>query len=281
MGKFSKVLFAADFDRTLTDYQSQIPQANLNAIREFQAQGGAFTVATGRSVPMFMKDQGKIPVNAPLILYNGAATYDSASGKLDDVVAIDHGRELMADLYARFPHLWMEVQGIRYHELLGENETRLGYYRYAQAPCRPTTLQTFPLPLIKAAVYGRFRDHTVGQFFSGSPEEIAELDEVERYVTRVYAQVATAERAAPRIVDIGARGVSKGRAARALAEKLHRPVLVCAGDALNDVSMLRQADYAFVPADCEQAVAAMGFRQTVPCAQGAVASAIRQLEALL
>ena len=177
MGKFSKVLFAADFDRTLTDYQSQIPQANLNAIREFQAQGGAFTVATGRSVPMFMKDQGKIPVNAPLILYNELQKLLHPSVH---VVAIDHGRELMADLYARFPHLWMEVQGIRYHELLGENETRLGYYRYAQAPCRPTTLQTFPLPLLKAAVYGRFRDHTVGQFFSGSPEEIAELDEVER-----------------------------------------------------------------------------------------------------
>ena len=33
MGKFSSIMIASDFDRTLTDPQDQIPQSNLDAIR--------------------------------------------------------------------------------------------------------------------------------------------------------------------------------------------------------------------------------------------------------
>ena len=52
MGKFSDVLLTADYDRTLTAPDSSIPERNLEAIRYFMENDGAFTVNTGRSVPM-------------------------------------------------------------------------------------------------------------------------------------------------------------------------------------------------------------------------------------
>ena len=55
MGRFSNVLLASDFDHTLTDMSGQIPARNLEAIAAFQAEGGIFTVASGRSIPMFRK----------------------------------------------------------------------------------------------------------------------------------------------------------------------------------------------------------------------------------
>ena len=82
MGKFSDVLLTVDYDRTLTAPDSSIPERNLEAIRYFMENGGAFTVNTGRSMPMTQVFRGRVPVNAPLLLYNGSAAYDLAAGKL-------------------------------------------------------------------------------------------------------------------------------------------------------------------------------------------------------
>ena len=49
---FSDVLLTVDYDRTLTAPDSTIPERNLKAIRYFLENGGAFTVNTGRSMPM-------------------------------------------------------------------------------------------------------------------------------------------------------------------------------------------------------------------------------------
>ena len=73
MPDFSDFLLTVDFDRTLTAPDASIPERNLEAIRYFMAHGGTFTVNTGRSVPMYRQYMDIIPVNAPLLLYNGSA----------------------------------------------------------------------------------------------------------------------------------------------------------------------------------------------------------------
>ena len=82
MGKFSDILLTVDYDRTLTAPDSSIPERNLEAIRYFMENDGAFTVNTGRSVPMIQVFRDRVPVNAPLLLYNGSAAYDLAAEKL-------------------------------------------------------------------------------------------------------------------------------------------------------------------------------------------------------
>ena len=82
MALFDKVLLTVDFDRTLTAPDSTIPVRNMEAIRYFMENGGTFTINTGRSIPMALNNIfGKIPVNAPLLLYNGSAAYDEAAGQ--------------------------------------------------------------------------------------------------------------------------------------------------------------------------------------------------------
>ena len=82
MALYSDVLLTVDYDRTLTAPDSSIPQRNLDAIRYFIENGGAFTVNTGRSVPMTQAFRDIVPVSAPLLLYNGSAAYDMANGTL-------------------------------------------------------------------------------------------------------------------------------------------------------------------------------------------------------
>ena len=122
MGIFSDILLTVDYDRTLTAPDSTIPQRNLEAIRYFIDNGGAFTVNTGRSVPMTKVFRDKVPVNAPLLLYNGSAAYDLGEKKLSFCHAIQLDMwETVKKCQELFPDLTVEVQGVDAHYRFTEN----------------------------------------------------------------------------------------------------------------------------------------------------------------
>jgi HAD superfamily hydrolase (TIGR01484 family) len=276
MPDFSHILLLADFDRTLTDPESRIPARNVEAIRAFQAQGGAFTVATGRSIPMFLSREAEIPYNVPLILYNGGAFYDYRTDELRDACWIPEGRALLAYLAREFPDMNLEVQGKDFHYLIGELPMRDAFYRRAETAFRHVTVETMPMPILKASLLGTYFDDTVPQFFKiCPPEEVARFDAAQAKIQADWPELVV-DRASPRILDIQGCGVSKGRAARNLANRLSRE-LVCVGDARNDLSILLEADRAFAPGDCEQAVREAGVSLVCPCADGAVADVIELL----
>ena len=278
MTDFSQILLVSDFDRTLTAPDSSIPEANLEAIRSFQARGGLFTVGTGRSAPMYRPYRSRIPTNAPLILYNGAAAYDYEREELSGAVWMPTGRELLKYLTETFPDLLLEIQGVDAHYLVGESPMREAFYSAQGVAWKAVALEEAPTRYHKLAIFGEFRSLDVGQFYSGTAEEEARFSDA---CARIMADwpMLRADRAASRIVDLQAREAGKGSAARALARRLGRPVLVCAGDAMNDASMLLEADLAFAPADCAEEVKALGCCRLVrPCAEGSIAGVVEALE---
>ncbi len=278
MGRFSDILMASDFDRTLTDFNSNIPQKNLDAIREFEAEGGLFTMATGRSIPMFQKYMDMVPTNAPLILYNGAAAYDTDKKELIDVQEIPGGLELVRELHDRYPKLWLEVQGVEHHYLFDENPMREKFLDFFGASHRTISIDELPMPLIKPSFSGTFYDHTAAQFYDGTKEELDYIQTVAEELRRDYGDIMEVDLAMPRIIDLQAKNVSKGRAARRLADKLGRKILVCCGDGMNDVSMLKEADYPYVPKDCTAQLLDMGFNVTVSCNTGTIYGALEELK---
>ena len=278
MTDFSDILLVADFDRTITAPDSSIPAANLDALRRFMDRGGRFTVGTGRSAPMFRPYAARIPTNAPLILYNGAAAYDYAAEALSGAVWMPTGRDLLEYLTDVFPELWLEIQGVDAHYLIGENPIREAFYRDQGVAHRTVTVAEAPVRYHKLAIFGDFRGNGVSQFFNGTPEEDARFAQCQARIMADWPML-TAERAAMKIIDLQDRRASKGAAARALANRLGRKTLVCVGDAMNDASMLLEADLAFAPADCAEAVKALGVCTLVrPCAEGAIAGVVEALE---
>ena len=98
---FKDILLTVDFDRTLTGPDSKIPPRNIEAIEYFMANGGSFTINTGRSTATFWKYLDKLPVNAPYLLYNGSATYEN--GQLCDLKEIDLDVwQTMEEMHSRF-----------------------------------------------------------------------------------------------------------------------------------------------------------------------------------
>ena len=278
MQHFSDILLVSDFDRTLTAPDSTIPAANLEAIRRFTEAGGLFTVGTGRSVPMYRPYREKIPTNAPLILYNGAAAYDYDRETLSETVWMPTGRDLLEYLTGTFPTLWVEVQAVDAHYLIGENPAREAFYRAQGVPFRTVSVDQAPVRYHKLALFGTFSESGVSQFFRGTPEEDAAFAASQNRIMEDWPMLR-ADRAAMKIIDLQAREASKGSAARALANRLGRRTLVCVGDAMNDASMLREADFAFAPADCVPELKALNCCELVcPCGLGAVAGVIETLE---
>ena len=269
---FRDVLLAVDFDRTLTATDATIPERNIEAIRYFMENGGAFTVNTGRSMPMFRAFMDQVPVNAPLLMDNGSAAYDKSTGQLVNVTPIDlDPAELIRDLHEKFPLLNIEVQGVEAHYAFGTDAGWEAYCAYNDCAWKYSELDGVERPFMQLTLNGEFRDTTVFSMCSGADWEIEMMDQAAAYVEETYGDKVEGFRGCARIHDLHARGCSKIRSARNLQQQLGRKILVCVGDGENDLNMLEGADYAFCPSD---AVLADRFPNVCPCGEGAVADVI-------
>ena len=267
---FSDILLTVDFDRTLTGPDSKIPARNLEAIDYFMKNGGAFTVNTGRSVATFWKYLNTIPVNAPFLLYNGSATYEN--GRLTRCVTIDldvwQTMETMAKLY---PDMNLEIQGDKVHYLIEPQPDMIALYDNLRWRYTTAEFGADIGPFLKFSLFGKARRPVVADMFGGTDDEIRRFDEAEATIRKLFGDKVAVFRAAPRIIDVHAKGVSKIAAARRLQQELGKKILVCVGDAENDIPMLDGADYAFCPAD---GVVAQRYQTVCNCAMGAVADVI-------
>ncbi len=269
---FSDVLLTVDFDRTMTGPDGQIPQRNLEAIQYFMDNGGKFTVNTGRSAATFWMHLDTLPHNAPWLLYNGSAAYDD--GKLINCVPLQMDvAETMQKMIELFPEMNLEIQGMKVHYLVNATKEMEELYqnlnwRYTRAP-----YDEAPGQFMKFALFGQPRKPEMLTFYDITEEEERRFVEAEKILHKLYPGKIETFRAAPRIIDVHAKGVSKRAAARNLQKQLGRRILVCVGDAENDIAMLEGADYAFCPAD---GVIADRFCNVCESAQGAVADVIYQ-----
>lgn len=280
MALFSDVLLTVDFDRTLTAPDSTIPERNLEAIRYFMENGGAFTVNTGRSIPMSLRNiLGIVPTNAPLLLYNGSAAYDEKAGRFTRYAPIDLDPNLLYELQDRFPELNVEVQGVDAHYLMRKDAGWEDYCDNNGCPWKYADPAAIPGPFIKFSFYGEFRENTVASMYQATAEELAQFEEMTVYMEERFGDRIEIFRACPRIADIHAKGASKLNSARQLQQELGKKILVCVGDGENDLTMLRGADYAYCPAD---GAVAREFENVCPCVDGAVADVIyEKIPALL
>ena len=278
MALFEDILLTVDFDRTLTAPNGQIPERNMRAIEYFMANGGTFTVNTGRSVASFWKHLDAIPHNAPFLMYNGSAAYDNGTLSLLRPIDLDPW-QVLSTIHTLFPDINLEVQGVKEHFLLDPHPMTVALYEHMQWRYSLLEKDSDLQPFIKFSMAGTPEKPVLSGLFGSTPEDIAKFDKIEQTLREMYADKVEIFRAAPRIIDVHAKGVSKIAAARALQARLGKKTLVCVGDAENDISMLDGADYAFCPCD---GVVADRYENVCDCASGAVAEVIyKKIPAIL
>ncbi len=270
MAFFDDVLLAVDYDRTLTGPDSVVPQRNWEAIQYFVENGGTFTMNTGRSTTTMRDLLYTLPNNAPLLLYNGSAAWDK--DRLIDLKIIDLPLwEVLDAVGEAFPEMNLEIQAVDNHYLLNPRPEFVALYDKMHWGWAAAEHGKDYGPFIKFASYGPVRKPYMSNMYECSDADQARFDELDAFIREHWGDKVEVFRAAPRIIDVHAKGVSKGAAAVELKKKLGKKILVCVGDADNDITMLDAADYAFCPAD---GVVAARYETVCNCGDGAVADVI-------
>lgn len=253
MGKFDGVLLCSDYDNTIVDtaavMRGDIEEAHpgertIKAVEYFMANGGRFAVATGRALAAFVNHAKEIPMNAPAILYNGAALYDFTT---ETYLETDYLNDKAMERMQAVMDQWSGIGAEAYNDELDiptiqpnavtrrhQHMAHTGTKEYAK-------LTDVPAPVGKLLLEGdhdllqQAHDYLHRQPWSGEYEVIF---------------------SGTNLLEVTSKGSNKGAMVRRLAQRLDISLdhVYCIGDETNDISMIALSKEGFAPANCVQAV---------------------------
>ena len=277
MGKFDRVLLASDFDNTLIYTEDALRTGapvpplsarNREALEHFMAQGGRFTVATGRALAAFASYAGSVPMNAPSVVCNGAAIYDFQKKEYLDYALLDEDARRRGQIILdRFPDLAVEAYHIDnvIHAVRPNHITRQHEHLTRVAVTEAPSLPEVPLPLGKL-------------LFEAEHDVLREvLDQLTREGWDKDYELIFSGRT---LLEMTAKGANKGGMVLRLARRLGvAPEHVyCVGDEANDIPMLTAAAQGFAPANCVEAVRRCGATVVSDARADALADVVEILE---
>lgn len=272
MGKFDGILLVSDICETLVDTSSgaflkgengeegepvPVLERDRRALEYFTAEGGRFTIATGRSLEYVRFYADSVPINAPGVLGDGSAICDIRSGEyLETAVLGEEARELGQAVADRFPTTTVTVRSLegKYRVVRPDAIAR---FTIMDDTLEVSSLLEVPLPIQRLWV--RVRHSTLVKDSCTLEEDRSALRQVRNFLRArdgagAYELTFTSEDEDQ--LQMAARGSAKGDMVRRLAERLGISMehVYCVGNGDDDVSMLTAAKQGFAPANCDQAV---------------------------
>lgn len=265
MGKFTGVLLASDFDDTLYNSKCEVSPQNRAALDYFTREGGRFTVSTGRAHRTFAPHVHLAPVNAPVILSNGALLYDFDRDEtvLELLLPPQSGSDLL-ELCRAMPTLGVEC----YHGddvyIHNPNDFTHRHVVRVNTTWTPMALADMPTPWSKAVIQ----------------DEYPRLLEAQAWLTARYGDRYEVIFSNPALLECTAKGATKGGMVLRLAELLgiRREDIYCVGDNQNDIPMLAVSAIPFAPSNCAQAVKDWGATLLRSCDEDCVAQIVDILD---
>ncbi len=267
MGKYSGILLASDYDGTLAASDGTIPERVRQAIRGFIAEGGRFTVSTGRTLPGFHAYDPDL-MNAPVLLANGGMIYDYSAQTVTELPGLDDG--CIPDLRkvcGRFPELAVEMYGWNPDRVPHadtccvhlNDRSRRHFEGHRIVPREIADPAEASFPCAKVMLAGREEDIAAAQEFLAA--DCPSLGFVPTKGT---------------LLEVLRPGVNKGTTLLRLAEHLGilRENVYVIGDGDNDIDMLKIAAAAFVPSNGDPAAKVYATYHVCSNDDGAVADAV-------
>ena len=280
MGKFDGVLIASDYDNTMVYTEGSLrtgtpppplSQKNRDAIAYFMAEGGIFSVVTGRALPSFAKVRSDIPMNGPTSLFNGAAIYDfNTETYLHTAFMPEAIREHVTEILDALGPLAFKV----YHNnnsifVVNPNELTQRHEHLTHLPA--VTLDSIweaPSPILKIVFEEPLEvQRKVQDFIAGRPWQSD------------YEVVSSSDH----LLEVTVHGANKGGMVEKLAQLLgiEQRHVYTMGDHANDIPMLEFAQQAFCPQNAIDSVKSVpGVHILSNCWEDAIAEMISVLDGL-
>ncbi len=252
--KYDGILLCSDFDGTLA-YEATISQENIDAIKMFQANGGKFTLATGRA-PAFIAEKFKdIKVNAPLISINGSAIYDMQADKLLYTACLDDPSAFALDIY---------MNERCYQANVFAEDLKVAYFKKEKAGSAEAFAKKMTEGGFLKIVF--VFDDTETPVLLGNMLRPLYSDKF--YFARSWAYS----------LEVNSIKGSKGAALNRIKKMLPDVKLtVGAGDYENDISLIECADIGYAVENSVDEVKQVADRITVSCREHAIAKIIYDL----
>ncbi len=262
----SKIVFFSDMDGTLLSADKTLSQRNMDAITRLRNAGGKFIVSTGRVIQATRHYFAPIELDCPVILCNGGMIYDCGENKvrMSNYLPEDKAREMIKKLLAKFPEACAEI-------------------------CRPDGIYDvnindyerhhWKIGGFTAEIVDSLEDVPHGEWckvlFAMPETSVKPFDEYARSLE--YADSVEFVISSSIFQEMLPMNCSKGAAVSRLLELYgwEDYVTVAMGDYMNDMEMLRRADFAACPSNAiDEVKAACDMVCEADCTEGAVAEAI-------
>ena len=245
MGKYDGILICSDLDGTLVDSKGMISKENIDAIEYFIANGGKFSLSTGRS-PRYAKklEKSGLYCNAPIISLNGAMIYDIQKEKILYQNPMDYDK--ISDITEFLKEYGSYLNEASYHSI--------------------DTVESFEDIIDKVLYKILFvcKDSDSAKIFRRALEE--------KYSEGFF--IVNSWDAGVEILD---EKSTKGECVLKMRELLDVDKIVCVGDYENDISMLQKADLGYAVANAMPEVMSVATKVTVSKDENALAVIINEL----
>ncbi len=263
--KFEGKIIISDVDGTLTGSSEGIKK-NIEAIKYFTANGGYFTLATGRmrhALGVVIPEI--IPcINAPAILCNGAYVFDFSKEEYSNIHRTNTERviPLLHDIHREFQNI----------------EIRVNYRDKFLSPALNRTvaeeLKDYFTAIAEVPIDDLPTDGLDKIVFFGQPEPIEQVREYILNKTDDYVLTKSFTFA----LELLDKSATKGNQVKYLKNLLGGVTTYCIGDYENDENMLASADYSACPASGLQKIKDMADIIAPDCKLGAVAGLVEYIE---
>jgi len=258
----SKVLLITDMDGTFLP-ASKIPgRKNLEAVAMLQADGGKFSIATGRSLQASQQYFGSFDVNAPIIMCNGGMVYDiHTHEQIYDVYLPKTSRDITDKILKNNPDVGCEVlpiDGVYVPQMTEMERQHCGICKV-----KPILRDVKDIP-----------ENWYKVLFAQEPEKM------DRLIDFVESQDFTGVdfvRSAPMYYEMLPQKISKGSALAEMRKAcgMDDYTIVAVGDYNNDIEMLEYADVGVCPSNATaETKAAADIILDVSCEEDAIAAVI-------
>jgi HAD superfamily hydrolase (TIGR01484 family) len=248
MGKFDGIAILTDLDGTFLGKGGRMVERNVKAIEYFKAEGGLFSLSTGRmhyGLGKMVFDVDKL-VNAPAVLCNGTYLYDFENGSVLSEIVMDGelAYEAMAFVRKSFPSASMRVS-FRGGFLMDECDVK-AISQIVDYGIDEKTIESF-------AVWEK-----EGWYKMVFTDDAAIVLKIREAIETRFPNLFEINCSSAHLLEMQMRGVNKASMVEPFRahyrEKGRELAIYACGDFENDYSILRAVDVAVCPSNAMQRI---------------------------